>query len=143
MNACNFRWIINNTKIENKSTILKLADYQNLIKIENNINVTLTNEAGCKMSRNIIFSNRNLCKIQKEVSPNADGSNDFLDLSSFGGVDLKIYNRFGNVVYENKNYTTEWSGKLDDNTLLPVGNYMYQIQNKIGEELSGWIQLVH
>ena len=138
-----YDWIINNTKIENKSTILKLADYQNLIKIENNINVTLTNEAGCKMSRNIIFSNRNLCKIQKEVSPNADGSNDFLDLSSFGGVDLKIYNRFGNVVYENKNYTTEWSGKLDDNTLLPVGNYMYQIQNKIGEELSGWIQLVH
>lgn len=138
-----FDWSLNNIKINNKSLVLKLADFKNLITTENIINVTLTNQAGCKWNEKNVFSGKNLCKIQKEVTPNAHGSNDFLDLSSFGGVDLKIYNRFGNVVYENNNYRTEWNGKLENNVLLPVGNYMYQIQTKIGEEISGWIQLTY
>lgn len=139
----NYDWTINNAKINNKNTILKLADFQNLLKAQNTVEVTLTDEKGCKLNKKINFSNKNLCKIQKELSPNGDGINDFLDLSSFGGVDLKIYNRFGNVVYENNDYSSEWSGKLEDNTLLPIGNYMYQIQTKMGEELSGWIQLTN
>lgn len=139
----NYDWTINHTKIDNKSTVLKLADFQNLITSENSINLKLTDVNGCEFSQKVSFSNKNLCKIQKEVSANADGLNNFLDLSSFGGVDLKIYNRFGNIVYENKNYTNEWSGKIDNDILLPVGNYLVQIKTQIGEELSGWIQLTH
>lgn len=56
-------------------------------------------------------------------TPNGDGINDFLEfdlLETFNGNALKVFNRWGKVVYENNNYQNDWDG--DD---LKDGTYFY------------------
>ncbi|WP_262674644.1 gliding motility-associated C-terminal domain-containing protein [Paenimyroides tangerinum] len=81
--------------------------------------------------------------MQKGISPNGDGLNEYFDLVSFGGVDLKIFNRYGSVVYEKSNYKNEWNGQSKTGKQLPSGTYFYQIQTNIGEQFTGYIQLTY
>jgi len=138
-----FKWELNNTRIINNNLKLNVSDYSNLLKDNNILKLTLTDENGCENFQTIEVSGKSLCKIQKEVTPNNDGINDFLDLESFGGVNLKIFNRFGNIVYENESYKTEWNGQQNENGKLPVGEYYYQLETSAEEILNGWINLIY
>ncbi len=46
------------------------------------------------------------------ITPNGDGSNDVwvIDLDRFPGADLIIFNRWGQIVYENAGYDNTWNG---------------------------------
>ena len=81
------------------------------------------------------------CPIQKGISPNGDGINDFFDLSSHGVYDLKIYNRYGAEVYSyRKGYTNEWVGQDKNGNGLPDGTYYYVVLSH-GKIRTGWIQI--
>ncbi len=86
------------------------------------------------------FANGELCTLdfQDGVSPNGDGQNDTFDLlidevynipEAFPDFDLKIYNRYGTLVYEGRLDTEEFRGesnvsiRLGDD--LPSGTYFY------------------
>ena len=65
-------------------------------------------------------------------SPNRDGIDDKFIILRPGGstIQLKIFNRWGNVVYQNNNYQNEWDGKGVGNLLgqdLPAGTYYYTV----------------
>jgi len=67
-------------------------------------------------------------------SPNDDGINDyFQSVTNFFIVDyhLRIYNRYGELVYENSdpNYTSGWDGKYNG-TPQPVSTYTYRVSAK-------------
>lgn len=69
------------------------------------------------------------------VSPNGDGTNDFLvidNLGEAGSNNVQIFNRFGQKVFEKDNYTDEFNGFSNQNNLvlnksqgLPEGVYFY------------------
>jgi gliding motility-associated-like protein len=65
-------------------------------------------------------------------SPNRDGIDDKFIILRPGGstIQLKIFNRWGNVVYQNNNYQNEWDGRGIGNLLgqdLPAGTYYYSV----------------
>jgi gliding motility-associated-like protein len=65
-------------------------------------------------------------------SPNRDGIDDKFIILRPGGstIQLKIFNRWGNVVYQNNNYQNEWDGRGVGNMLgqdLPAGTYYYSV----------------
>jgi gliding motility-associated-like protein len=65
-------------------------------------------------------------------SPNRDGIDDKFIILRPGGstIQLKIFNRWGNVVYQNNNYQNEWDGRGIGNMLgqdLPAGTYYYSV----------------
>ena len=78
-------------------------------------------------------------KISKAVTPNGDNFNDFFTV---GGVeecgfiiDLKMFNRFGDIVYESRDYQNNWSGESPSGSIgganrLPNGTYYYVIEFK-------------
>ena len=78
------------------------------------------------------------------ISPNNDGTNDFLvfdNLDELGENFVVIYNKFGQKVFEQSNYTNQFNGVSNINNLvvkrdigLPEGIYYY-IVNAIPEEL--------
>jgi gliding motility-associated-like protein len=76
-------------------------------------------------------------------TPNGDGKNDMFHISAiteYPGSGLIVYNRWGKVVYESKDYRNNWSG--DD---LPEGVYyfMAEINKSSGKEKhGGYFQLV-
>lgn len=78
-------------------------------------------------------------------SPNGDGINEtftIYGLSAYPGHVLRIYNRWGNLVYEAVNYQSNWDGTWDGRK-LPYGTYFYVLDLNNGEEpLVGYVQLL-
>jgi large repetitive protein len=71
----------------------------------------------------------NTITIPDGFSPNADGVNDVLVIQNIEGYNatLTVFNRWGNIVYEEKNYKNEWNGKsnkgLTAGSVVPDGTY--------------------
>ena len=71
---------------------------------------------------------------------NDDDFNDFLfieGLEAFPDSKLSVYNRWGNLVFEESNYLNDWDG--DD---LPEGTYYWILERSDGDNSSGYIQIV-
>ncbi|WP_136666672.1 gliding motility-associated C-terminal domain-containing protein [Flavobacterium sp. H122] len=71
-------------------------------------------------------------KFSKVVTPGSDGINDYFEIvgSETACFDyrIKIFNRWGAMVYENNNYQNNWSGdatKAISSSNLPSGTYYY------------------
>ncbi len=65
-------------------------------------------------------------------SPNGDGINDYFKIPGANELpndELYVYNRWGGLVYESKNYNNTWGGKSLSSLLgsseLPEGTYFY------------------
>jgi gliding motility-associated-like protein len=100
--------------------------------------VTVTNTEGCSATETITVDNIS-CTIQRGITPNNDGKNDFFDLSALNVRELFIYNRYGTQVYRYGNYTNQWNGQSNAGDELPDGTYFYMIQTVEGESITGWI----
>lgn len=65
-------------------------------------------------------------------SPDGDGKNDklvFTGLEYFAPAVLKVFNRYGTLVYESSEYLNDWDGtSLDSGKALPDGAYFYVLQ---------------
>lgn len=102
--------------------------------------VTVTTAEGCIIEDSIIVSGTS-CTIQKGISPNNDGSNDYFDLTELMVKHLSIFNRYGQEVYSKDNYTNEWNGQTNKGDELPTGTYFYMIEITGGESKTGWIYI--
>ena len=75
--------------------------------------------------------------IPEGFSPDGDGINDYFEIKGlkfFGRASVKIYNRWGNIVYSSDDYNNDWDGKsnvaLSVGKTLPTGTYYYIIEVK-------------
>jgi gliding motility-associated-like protein len=71
--------------------------------------------------------------IEPAFSPNNDGFNDtWVIVRPYGTtLSVKIFNRWGNIVYSNNNYQNDWRGKGQMNFLgedVPEGTYFYVVE---------------
>lgn len=81
------------------------------------------------------------CGIQKGISANNDGLNDYFDLEAYNVKQLKIFNRYGTSVYSKANYQNEWYGQSDSGDELPDGTYYYVIEFRDIQTKTGWIYI--
>ena len=59
-------------------------------------------------------------------SPNGDGFNDVLTISGPSActpIDIRVFNRWGQIVFEQADYDNTWDGKSNRNEDLPEGTY--------------------
>jgi gliding motility-associated-like protein len=78
--------------------------------------------------------------IPSVITPNGDGKNDKFKLSALGGhVELIIFNRWGNVEYDNSNYLNDWEGQNDKGAPLPNDTYLYVIRFENGTTRNGTV----
>ncbi|TQD33373.1 T9SS type B sorting domain-containing protein, partial [Haloflavibacter putidus] len=73
------------------------------------------------------------CTISEGLSPDTTpGENDCLDLSFLsertGIKSLKVYNRYGRLVFEKNNYVDSFCGQDKDGNKLPNGTYYYILE---------------
>lgn len=87
--------------------------------------------------------------IPNGFSPNNDGYNDVFrvpDFDSYASVQAIIFNEWGQVVFQSKNYQNDWDGVGNTGTyagyLCPNGTYYYQfIVDGVLKPLTGYVFL--
>ena len=122
------------TTVENPTAgkVLKAGDYKVFVKA--------TSPDGCYEIKSFMIQVQ-ACIVQKGISPNGDGANDFFDLTDYWVESLKIYNRYGTEVYHyGSGYINEWSGQDQNGKDLPTGTYFYVIKTPF-EELTGYVYI--
>ena len=104
--------------------------------------VKKTNKYGCEDVKSYLLMVEN-CSYPKGITPNGDGDNDYLDLTYNNVQELKVYNRYGKLVYEHgKGYKRQWSGQDLSGKILPSGTYFLYIKTR-NYEYQDWIQLMY
>ncbi len=102
----------------------------------------------CKSGSYSVTVNNGLCKknskveitikdyktfpsLQNIFTPNGDGINDLLDLGTFAADehDVKIYSRWGNLVFQTTDENNNWDGKIKDK-LADIGTYYIILKYK-------------
>ncbi|MAN26856.1 MULTISPECIES: choice-of-anchor L domain-containing protein [Mesonia] len=90
------------------------------------------------------------CVISQGLSPNGDGMNDCLNLEFLddrtGIASLKVYNRYGRLVYEMNDYVDSFCGQNSDGDNLTTGTYFYVLELEgndpvFGNVKKGWIYI--
>ena len=84
--------------------------------------------------------------IPNGFSPNGDGTNDefiIAGLQKYPNNSIEIYNRYGNMVYESKNYQNYWDGVSTGKTQkLPAAPYYYVLSINGGSKIvKGWVYI--
>ncbi len=66
--------------------------------------------------------------IPEGFSPNGDGVNDVWEITgieAFPGSTLKVFNRWGQLVYDSPNYSNQWDGRSNNGLALPDDTYFH------------------
>ncbi len=103
----------------------------------------LCNPAGCDTATVTLYIDCKAFIIFNGFSPNGDGVNETFTIEGieeFPNNELKIFNRWGNIVFEQKGYKGQWSGTWN-NQLLPDGTYFYILDDGEGTQYSGFLQI--
>lgn len=80
--------------------------------------------------------------VPEAFSPNGDGANDVFVIKNLGNkkVGLRVYNRFGHLVYTADEYKNDWNGTANSGTFtnaavgLPDGTYYYVLMVNDGRQ---------
>ncbi|WP_316634643.1 gliding motility-associated C-terminal domain-containing protein [uncultured Flavobacterium sp.] len=89
--------------------------------------------------------------VYNEFTPNNDGSNDLFRIDcieSYPDNELKVFNRYGSLVYSKQHYENDWdgtanvSGVVNRGDMLPTGTYFYVITIGDGSVKKGWLSIM-
>ncbi|MDI9534574.1 MAG: gliding motility-associated C-terminal domain-containing protein, partial [Bacteroidota bacterium] len=113
-------------------------------------NITITDNNGCFLITDDIFldeGNKDCIKIPDAFTPNGDGLNDEWIIENLWAFDkhvVKVFNRWGQQVYEGTHGSQPWDGTLKGKP-LPTGSYMYILElnnTEIKKEFVGIVTLI-
>jgi gliding motility-associated-like protein/uncharacterized repeat protein (TIGR01451 family) len=123
------------TRVTNIGAVVNSATATSALPDPNLSNNRATSQAVTVTGDDILIPN--------VITPNGDGKNDkliIIGISRYPNSSLFIYNRWGNQVYQSKNYQNEWDGKdLNEGTYY----YILKLNTPEGERsYKGWIELL-
>lgn len=105
----------------------------------------ICNPVGCDTALVLVVVRCSELTIFNGFSPNGDGINDtftIYGLSNYPGSILRIFNRWGNLVFEATDYQNDWNGKWEGKD-LPDGTYFYLLDlNNGAPPLKGQLTLL-
>ena len=115
-----------------------------------NYTVTATDAAGCAISGSFDLGCTPLIPIviPQFISPNGDAFNElwfFQNTAQYPDIHVKVFNRWGNEVFEAQPYKNDWNGHLRGTAPnpLPAGTYFYIVDTnkKSQDPYQGYIEI--
>ncbi|HSY77751.1 MAG TPA: gliding motility-associated C-terminal domain-containing protein, partial [Bacteroidia bacterium] len=107
--------------------------------------LTVTSAGGCQDTASVYVQVIQKLIIPNIFSPNGDGVNETFDIAhihEFPDVDVSIFNRYGQFIFESHGYNIPWDGNYHGQP-LPVGTYFYIIKTTPdAKPISGPISIV-
>lgn len=108
------------------------------------VNVVDVNGCSNSKSTEVVILPKKAIDVVTGFSPNGDGINDYwkiINIDAFGVCKVKIYNRWGDLVYSSSNYLNDWDGKRNGK-MLPQGTYYYLIETPNDGTYTGPVNIV-
>jgi|GEM_PF-2539025 len=136
-NATQWRWDFGDSTLTNEETPVHAFDTVGYFRIL----LTASNEVGCTdtASQEVYIACINRM-VFNAITPNGDGQNEELPFDRLaiceGPLHIKIFNRWGNLVFESEDPSTPWRA---DN--VPSGTY-YFIVSYLGGREEGYIDVI-
>ena len=133
-------------KLTAKVVAVAGADYLNVVTIEESSPV----DSNLENNTAQVAVEPLLLVVYNEFSPNGDGFNDTFVIDGiqlYPNNVLKVYNRYGSLVFQTSNYNNDWdgvankSGAIMSKDRLPVGTYFYVLDTGTGIRKSGWLYI--
>ena len=133
--------------LEVRVIVLPNGDYLNVatIEISTPFDVDATNNSASVSVEPICLT------VYNEFTPNNDGANDLFRIDcieAYPNNELKVFNRYGALVYSKKGYQNDWdgtanvSGVINRGDMLPTGTYFYVIDTGDGKVKKGWLSIM-
>jgi gliding motility-associated-like protein len=122
--------------------------------LEGHFKVTITDNNGCIYVESVYVKSKQGFYVPNVFSPNGDNINDYFNLITDRSIEiideLHIYDRWGNQLYEGKNFPPNgiegaWNGTVGDQKAMPgVYVYLFIFRDKTGagHKLSGDLTLI-
>jgi gliding motility-associated-like protein len=110
-----------------------------------NYRVEVTDVNNCIYKRSVFVPLKDGCIfIANAITPNGDGSNDTWvigGLDGFADAQVRVVNRYGQIVFESNGYTNPWRGTLNNEALPPADYYYVVSYDKSKEPLTGVVSI--
>ena len=107
--------------------------------------LSVTGTGGCIFNDQVFVKVLKFPNIPNTFTPNNDGINDtwvIEHLADYPNVRVQVFNRYGQIVYENKGYSKPWDGTANGKS-LPFGTYYYVIEPGNGRKpVTGYVTLI-
>ena len=119
-----------------KPTLSTTAVLEDFAKYDKQLYKITFNSEGCTINDSILISTISQ-QLPLVFTPNNDGLNDYFNFTSTLGIvikELKIYNRWGSLVYNNENPILGWDGNFQNNA-QPSDVYLYRIEYVLGNKI--------
>jgi len=102
----------------------------------------ITDNSGCTTTE--FFEIKLETTIPSVFTPNNDGLNDLFFIQGLPtNAALKIFNRWGQMVFQEDNYANDWKGKTTSGKDLADGVYYYELKSSSGGKAwHGYVQLI-
>jgi gliding motility-associated-like protein len=108
--------------------------------------LTVVSELGCGVATDTmhVFVYKDIF-VPNAFTPNRDGKNDSWNIPALSAVpkfEVRVFNRYGQIVFHTRNNNTGWNGKFNG-TDQPIGTYVYLINIDNGKRiLKGPLMLI-
>lgn len=102
--------------------------------------LTVTDICGNQIDSTTITIDDCIPDVPNVFTPNGDGINDYFiipEMDVYKHTHLAIYNRWGNIIYENSSYDNSWNGSG-----LSEGTYYYVLTMEYGKNTKGFFALL-
>jgi len=139
-------WYWNFADGDTASTQNAVHQYDN--EGEYNVQLIVIDEAGCTDTAYLVVPIYHGPLVPSAFSPNGDNNNDWLMIlgGNFETVDFKIYNNWGQIIFETQEPTSlGWDGRYKDEP-QPIGVYVYVAKvttfDGVEHVLSGDVSLI-
>ena len=111
------------------------------------VSLTVTDANGCQASLQIhVIEQCPEVEIPNAFTPNGDGINDTWVIDGVNTdptVTVKVFNRYGTLIYKSNGYKTPWNGEYNGGK-LPAGVYYYILKAKDGKQtFSGSVTILY
>jgi len=111
-----------------------------------NYSITVTDTNGCFVDTNFQIATITSDCVPNVFSPNGDGINDNWSLEDtflYAESEVRIYGRFGKLIFQSVGYHTAWDGKNENGKDLPDGVYFYHLEIGNGfEPIQGTVTII-
>ncbi|WP_353719716.1 gliding motility-associated C-terminal domain-containing protein [Dyadobacter sp. 676] len=112
------------------------------VQAEQLYRLRVTSENGCVAEDSVLVYMIKRMYVPSSFTPNSDGLNDTFEIFNVNDqiVQMRIYNRWGELIYYSKGYEKPWDGTYK-NTPVPPGSYPYVIETT-AQEIQGTVLLL-